>query len=499
MRKLLTATGLLQYSNASYWYGAKYVPLGIEITDDSWECGYPLTNSFSWSIGQEVGVVCKFYYDDTYYEQNTIWGRIENTKYQNRSTTGIWVDSYGFGCFLDVSFTSSKSLTLFTYSLPYVKVVLDYMYVYTAPVFQQKITSKKPITVARSMLPLLNNCDNYDYSLEMNKCGPLYFKVSNNVLNMSTDNSKWTACNNADGLSIPTIYRNGLYQAFHYNTQIYYYSTDGLNWVKSNLPEYTKHPYTPDTACISWSAGKWICFTESDSNGSCLYYSTNGKTWNKSTGWDSSLGMVIHTILKIRGTWVVDGYANRGGCLMYSSDGVTWSENSALKSSWNSLAGGDHVYDLQYIKGYFYADDWDSNYFRVQSYTDSSWTNLGTSIEDHGTRIRFGAGLIVCKNWNYSTNTQKIRLSYDGNTWTEATNLPAEADQDLYYTNGVWDAGNNEITVDFNTYFPQTNAWGEFGLWYNVNEGWSKTNTGAYRNFKMNIRGYYVSEDKLLY
>ena len=126
----------------------------------------------------------------------------------------------------------------------------------------------------------------------------------------SIDAQTWTLMNNLPYFSNGRIIDyNGILQA---NTNVgLYYSTDGKEWIQSNI---TFHTYAP-----SYSDGVWVLSGPSIG----LYYSIDGKEWTQS----NITKEAFHSFIKINDIWIADAE-------YYSSDGKKWIRTNVPSSGY---------------------------------------------------------------------------------------------------------------------------------------------------------------------
>lgn len=142
----------------------------------------------------------------------------------------------------------------------------------------------------------------------------------------STDCINWAKSNANKGSYYNGLLcsANGLMLAFSNTLK---YSTDGINWTE---PEQT----LSDVVRLYHAANLWQCTSSSG-----IYYSADGINWAQSNITDSVKGIEYAC-----GIWVAAGLSG----IYYSLDGITWAEGETQKST-SSTKQVKHVNNAWYV------------------------------------------------------------------------------------------------------------------------------------------------------
>ena len=179
-------------------------------------------------------------------------------------------------------------------------------------------------------------------------------------------------------------------------------STAGKVWAQSNVA--TNITFT----CVDVVDGLWVAGSE----GSGLYYSTDGKTWYRSNNTNGGFGNVSHG----NGIWVA--CSTYGNGLYYSVDGKTWKSSNVTSGSFGGAyyANGRWVANASYPGGIYYSAD------------GMTWTEAETSVL--ATKLLYEEGIWV------AAGTTGLYYSLDGITWTQS-NVTSSA-RYVSYAEGLW-------------------------------------------------------------
>ena len=285
---------------------------------------------------------------------------------------------------------------------------------------------------------------------------------TSNIFAYSTDGINWTeGTMPSEHKWYSVCYGNGKFVVVSYNSsKISAYSTDGITWTQGTMPSYQLW------ASVCYGNGKFVAIAF-DSN--VFAYSTDGITWTQGTlpssqEWTS--------ICYGNGKFVV--ISRDSNIFAYSTDGITWTQGTMPSSqSWISVCYGN---------GKFVAVSGSPNSSNVFAYSTNgiSWTEGTMPSSQRWISICYGNGTYVAIV--YGTN--KFAYSTDGITWTEGT-IPSQLWISVCYGNGKFVA----ITSDYNksAYLILPTSYYQFSGWnpstdFIINENktisgtWSKKN-----------------------
>lgn len=238
-------------------------------------------------------------------------------------------------------------------------------------------------------------------------------------------------------------YGDGIFVAIAYNTNQFFYSTDGVAWMA------TTSPSSGTWTSVAYGDGKFVVV--SDSSSTKALYSTDGVTWKAAT-------------LPYSASWVSVTYgdgkfvaialsSNRAA---YSTDGMKWSAATLPSSaSWKSVTYGDGKFvavanaskvaystngytwyattasgawgSVVYGNGIFVAipSVKDSNY--CYSADGITWETAALPLSDNWSSIAYGDGKFVAVAGAYLNLSDSCIYSKDGLNW-ETTMLPFAAE-----------------------------------------------------------------------
>ena len=216
------------------------------------------------------------------------------------------------------------------------------------------------------------------------------------------------------GATMPVNYR-GLYVASTPNLGAIY-STDGVNWQSSNLPNVKFNK-------VGYGDGLWVavCY-----NNGGFFYSTNGKTWSQSNITNKSGTNLSYA----NGKWVATQVDGSTYTMVYSTNGKTW---SASNLSGNTLDGLWYYKGVWAVTTTYITYDY-KYYYSTNGFTWQGVSSLSGSIHD-----------ILCANglWVLCGQENGIQYSEDGINWIKSnkTNLSAPYLYHLNYANELWYCG----------------------------------------------------------
>ena len=294
--------------------------------------------------------------------------------------------------------------------------------------------------------------------------------------------TEWTQgdlCNM--GLCSRILNANGAWVAASVNTGLWY-STDGKTWEKSNVGDASRFI---DCANGLWAAATLNCG---------LYYSEDGKTWTQSNITSGGFRQVRNA----NGIWVATSDAG----LYYSNDGKTWTQSNIISDSYSHIYNANGVWVAAGTNGLYYSND-------GKTWTQSNITTTGlidSLSQGNGVWVagRYGStpGLYYShdgKTWTRSNITSGrfysihnangvwvaaeangLYYSYDGKTWMQSniaiTNFQNGASNGVYNANGVWVAA------------------GTNGLYYSYDgETWTQSNFTSLSRCPYNANGVWVA------
>ncbi len=232
-----------------------------------------------------------------------------------------------------------------------------------------------------------------------------------------------------------------------------YYSQDGKNWFKSNLE---------NTEVTTFIEGNGVVIginSYQDSNS--IYYTTNGKVWNKASGITSSikyftnilyvgnmffavpsstshptyysqngkewfnLSTRYYSIIYENGLY----FARTSSNVFYSVDGITWTACNC------SDVIGHSTYGIGFTKVIYRNGKWvGATYSGIYYSNDGkSWVKVSGMSGNYA--IYFNKGVWVCAGIGGPSNGSKLYYSTDGEQWIE-TNISAPTYGSIYEYNG---------------------------------------------------------------
>ena len=251
-------------------------------------------------------------------------------------------------------------------------------------------------------------------------------EIATEIGNIKTgfpNGTEWTQ-SNINTAMCHVAYGDGIWVACSNGTGLYY-STDGMTWAQSNITSgifyYSKY-----------GNGTWVA--SSDSTG--IYYSTDGMTWNQSNITDVHVNKYtssgnVDKICFANNIWI---FASESNGIYYSTDGMTWTQSNITDRNCNSCAYGN---------GIFVATG--NGIQAVCISTDGiTWTMKQVGTGCYSTRIvKYANKKFVI------TGSNGIYYSIDGITWTKS-NLEMNAEI-LMFANGIWVAAAGTIGVYYST------------------------------------------------
>ena len=188
-----------------------------------------------------------------------------------------------------------------------------------------------------------------------------------------------------------------------------YYSTDGVNWVKSTIESGGNTQNG-----IAYGNGRFVSVGDNGSS----YYSTDGLTWKPMSGISSGL---LHEVTYGNGRFVCAYLDNA----YYSTDGLTWTAMSGIDNY-------DH-HAITYGNGRFVSVGVGASgsYYTTDGLTWNAMSGLQGNVIYN--RITYGNGRFVCVG-----NDGKSYYSTDGSTWTAMSGLESITYNAVTYGNGIF-------------------------------------------------------------
>ena len=275
--------------------------------------------------------------------------------------------------------------------------------------------------------------------------------------------------NNSPYNVIDIVYGNGIYIARNVNDVMNpLYSEDAISWNNINL-----HLTSSDWK-IAYGQGKFVILQElSDSSGTAIYASTDGKMWIKH---NDRLGMNFDTVQYIDELWVAytKGTSRQSSGLWYSEDGINWSQSNINSGRVFGVSKSTNKWVVMHpTTGIYYSED-------GKTYTLSNLTDQ----ETYGV-IRYANGVFV---YAYKDT---VRYSENGEIWEQATSndvFPSDI-TDVMYEDGIWVMTADDhipmYSVDGKTWSKGTGtySWSRYlsygdGTWVAYDDGISSSNKG---------------------
>lgn len=215
---------------------------------------------------------------------------------------------------------------------------------------------------------------------------------------------KWTKCpGSPDKRCINIKHINGLFITGTNSNGGTWYSEDGMNWVKTNVPD----SIYLNIRCIN---GKWIG-VGSPLDDYIFYYSDDGKTWNT-----DNQAYYIEEIIYEAGLYVAWGGSD---VLYYSDDCKTWTKaTSALNVNPDSMI---------YVNGTFIT--YESSY-RHTSSNGKTWSRASAPYKIN--YMKHVNGIIVA-----GTEDKGLIYSYDGLNWTQSNIKSGDFRSEIGYAEGL--------------------------------------------------------------
>lgn len=233
-------------------------------------------------------------------------------------------------------------------------------------------------------------------------------------------------------------YGNGKFVCFdNSNTQVPFYSSDGVNWTKSSLPTTTSDRYY-DCVSVFYCNDRFIAVGRTGGSYGAIFYSLDGVTWRRS---GLSVDTRTYSACYGNGKYVVMGDGTR---FFYSTNGTSWTAGTmpgANTECWYVAFGNGRFVAVRNVSS--------SGGGTQAAYSEDgvNWTSVTLPITSEWNAIAFGNGKFVIKDWY---NTRCILYSEDGENWTQATVPSSGITKNfryLFYVNGLFmiTTRNNEL------------------------------------------------------
>lgn len=230
----------------------------------------------------------------------------------------------------------------------------------------------------------------------------------------STDGINWIESNNISG-SYSLIYFNGIFVAGGLNQGLWY-SLDGKEWTQVNK-------YLHPNNLVDMN-GVLVCLCSSYQG---AYYSLDGKTWERSNKSDVNFSSGNKVFCYADGMLIATGLVTNGPKTMYYTyDGITFNETDIGDADCNCVRKGNGLWVASsYSNGLFY------------SYDGKTWTqsNIDAAAESRRDSVYYANGV-----WVSGSGTKGLYYSLDGKTWTQS-NITDGAIYNPIYSDCMWVLG----------------------------------------------------------
>lgn len=248
----------------------------------------------------------------------------------------------------------------------------------------------------------------------------------------------WAKCTGGESYTFRgATYGNGIWVAFS-ASQGLWWSTNGKTWTKSSTSTISSYAFR----FAYYLNGIWVAGSEA--NG--LWWSEDGKVWTQGTG-DTSHGFRCATYAN--GVYVASGI---GSGMWWSTNGKSWTQGTGSHTALTMNA-------VIYKNGIFVAG---SNSGLWWSTDGKAWT-AGTGATGTLYSVTYGNSLFV------AVGTTGAWWSADGKAWTQTstTAIQSYTFYPVYYANNTFVAGSVS-----------------HGLWYSIDgKAWTQVTTGNSLSF----------------
>lgn len=254
----------------------------------------------------------------------------------------------------------------------------------------------------------------------------------------------WTSITLPSTATVPMLsiaYGNGKFVCFDdSNTQVPFYSSDGVNWTKSSLPTTSSDRYF-DMVSVSYCNDRFIAVGRCGGSYGAIFYSLDGITWKRSR---LSVDAWFESACYGNGKYVAVGVSSTYD-LAYSTNGTSWTTAHMPWDTYNTWPG------VAFGNGRFVSikssSTSEGNNQAAYSEDGVNWIAVTLPIQSTWDNIAYGNGKFVIKDWG---DNHRILYSEDGENWTQAT-IPSsgitETFDSLFYVNGLFmiTTYNNEL------------------------------------------------------
>ncbi len=237
---------------------------------------------------------------------------------------------------------------------------------------------------------------------------------STNVFEYSSDGINWTQGTMPSSQNWESMcYGNGKFVVVGYNTNVFAYSTDGINWTQGTMP--SKQSW--ESMC--YGNGKFVAVADTNTN--VFAYSTDGINWTQGTMPSKQYwGKICYGNGKFI---VIDGIGPGSIVFAYSSNGINWTQGTLpSKRYWSSVCYGNDK---------FVAIALNSNVFAYSS-DGITWTEGTMPSKRDWNRICYGNGKFVA----IVNSSTVFAYSIDGINWTQGTMPSSQSWYSVCYGNG---------------------------------------------------------------
>jgi hypothetical protein len=239
----------------------------------------------------------------------------------------------------------------------------------------------------------------------------------NSGLYYSYNGMTWRQSNITSGYCWDIKYANGYFVGGSYSGNGLYYTTDGVTWTQSSSVN------SGNFNSITYANGIWIA----SSYDKGLWYATS-----PSSSWTNVISSALYKVYYGNGIFVTAGQS----CLYYSSDGKSWTQSTHTSGDYEGICyangiwvigAADNIDDEDKVNGLWYSED------NCKTFTQSNITS-----NTYGT-IRYANGVWIA----VSSGLGGLYTSIDGKTWSiiNDSTLSRYNYYDVYYANGVWVLG----------------------------------------------------------
>ena len=237
---------------------------------------------------------------------------------------------------------------------------------------------------------------------------------STNVFEYSSDGINWTQGTMPSSQQWRSVcYGNDKFVVVGYNTNVFAYSTDGINWTQGTMP--SKQSW--ESMC--YGNGKFVAVADTNTN--VFAYSTDGINWTQGTMPSKQYwGKICYGNGKFI---VIDGIGPGSIVFAYYSNGINWTQGTLpSKRYWSSVCYGNDK---------FVAIALNSNVFAYSS-DGITWTEGTMPSKRDWNRICYGNGKYVA----VAKSTDVFAYSTDGINWTQGNMPSSQSWYSVCYGNG---------------------------------------------------------------